>query len=233
MLDCSVMITSHDSFADIWPPALECLRRFWPDCPWPVRTLSNFSPWGECPVLVGDDRGWCANLMRGLELAPSEYVMLWLEDMLLCDPVDTAACVAAYETMRENPKIGAILVGPGPQTFEPLRHTIFGRTLTSSMYRVSTSPTIWKTEYLKRLLAFGSTPWEFELRGTRAAETMPEEVWLVNAQSRPVGVAFTAITRGEAEQGALIWLDRIGVQWVPNRPIRGFEKGQKWPKGGA
>src|SRR3990167_5930669 len=212
MIDCAVLIASCDGFADVWPPALECLRRYWPDRPWPVFTLSNFIPWGEQPVLVGEDKGWCRNCLLALDLVNAEYVMLWLDDMLLCEPVQTPYLLASLDALKANPNLAAVRVGPGPETYEPIRNTVFCRVMKTSDYRCNTSPTIWRVSYLRDMLLAGNTAWEFEIVGSKKSAVRPEEIWKVNVLPPPVQVVFTSITRGQWEEGAMGWLRRVGIQ---------------------
>lgn len=231
MIDCACLIASTDSFVDVWPPALECLRRYWPDRPWPVFTLSNFTPWGEQPVMVGEDKGWCRNVARGLELVNAEFVMLWLEDMLLCEPVQTEYLVASLDALKADPNLAAVRVGPGPETYEPIRNTVFCRVMKTSGYRCNTSPTIWRASYLRDMLGAGNTAWEFEINGSKRSAARDEEIWKVNLLPPPVQLVFTMVTRGQFEEGALDWLQRVGISVdASKRAVKGYEKGQRWPK---
>lgn len=231
MPECSVVIKSTDSFSDVWGPCLECLKRYWPDCPWPIRTTSETQPWGSMPLLTERNYGWVGNMSVILEKADSEFVLLFLDDMLLCEPVRTEECVAALELMKSEKSIGAVRLGPGPETYEPIQNTLFAIIKRHSEYRISTSPTLWRTTYLQKVLSSGvQTPWEFEIKGTTAAVAFPEDVYIVNKFPRPFQVLYSAITRGEFEAGAIAWLNRVGIEVHPNRPITGVLPGQRWPK---
>lgn len=36
MQDMCILVVSCDKYADCWTPFSDCMRKFWPDCPYPV-----------------------------------------------------------------------------------------------------------------------------------------------------------------------------------------------------
>jgi hypothetical protein len=227
------VIKSTDSFEDVWGPALACLKRYWPDCPFPVYTVSESKPWGTIPLLVGHNGSWSKNLYVALSRIKQNYVLMWLDDMLLCEPIDTKIVQSAYDKLNDNPLIGAVRLGPGGETWGFTDDPHFAQIERSSSYRISTSPTLWHKHFLKKVLVCTGTAWDFELHGTMIAREMPEEILLpkLDPPFHPViKVLYTAITRGQWEEGALNWLQRVGIPVNPNHPIKGYSEGQKWPK---
>lgn len=219
MSDVAVCVSSCDNFFDVWSPALECLARFWPDRPsdWPLYTMSNRKAWGERPIVVGDDRGWNCNLRTALDQIKADFVLMFLDDMLLCRPVDTAACITASVALALRPNTGAIRLGQGAEEVEPVdRLPEWSRVTITSPYRISTSPTLWRTEYLRKILArCGPTAWEFETQGSAESRMMPEEIWVQSGagdEHRAFRCYYTAITRGAWNRGCLNWLKQIGVE---------------------
>jgi hypothetical protein len=217
--ECAVVIKSTDSFSDVWGPALECLKRNWPDCPWPIFTTSERQPWGERPVMVGENRGWCRNFETALDQVDSEFTLLIIDDHLIDKPVNTAACIYSLDFLRENPVVCSVLLGPGGQDLIPAEETPMYWLTRETNYRISCSPTLWRTSYLRERLAPHGTAWDFELRGT------PESVDAALAafdveKNRPIKCIYSAITRGEWERGALQWLHSQGIPVTPTHPIK-------------
>lgn len=215
--DVVVLIPSCDSFSDCHPAALTCLEKYWPDCPWRIVTTSVTKPWGPNCVLTKTDRGWVENLSAVLELCDFEFVLTFLEDMLLCRQVDTAACITAANDMTFIKECGGIRLGQGA---EKCHHTTlvggYGVVSPDSPYRISTSPTLWRVSYLRKILAdCGSTAWDFEVIGTQRSRDMPEEIWVQAGEGdvhRAFRVFYTGITRGKWNRGCLNWLKEIGVE---------------------
>lgn len=228
-MSVTCLICSVDSFSDVWPAALECLSRYWADCPYVVRTMSGVKPWGKNPLLTGpEDRGWVGNLTFALDQIDSEFVLMWLDDMILCREVNTFDLELCVIAMQNYPMCGAIRVGQGSEEVEILEPDwAFAsppnlmRIKRDSRYRVSTSPTIWHIDFLRKILKeCGSTAWDFEMKGTRLSQEFPHEVWVIhglNDSLRPFRCYYTAITRnadGKScwNRGALDWLKSIGIE---------------------
>ena len=60
-----------------------------------------------------------------------------------------------------------------------------------------------------------TTPWDFEIRGTRVASTMPG-VFMMYTETG-MAVQFSAVTRGKAERGAKRFLASHGIPWNTDR----------------
>lgn len=235
MSEVACLIPSVDSFADCWPATRACFHKYWPDCPWKIFTASNKIPFSlgftadkGCQIMVGDDRGWVENLKAALDAitgpsvinrTPPEFVVLFLEDMLIDKPVDTGMCIGAQMLIRNGDSIGAVRLGRGGELKElpiPSGKAWWDRVKPDSPYRVSTSPTLWRISYLRKILAnCGTTAWDFETRGTALSRTLPEEIWVQSCDEgeRAIQTYYTAITRGKWDRNAVEWLKRdLGIE---------------------
>lgn len=218
--DTVVLLPSFDGFSDMWPITLECLSRFWPDRPYPLVCVSQRKPWGDYPVLTWDDKGWRNNLLFALDRLPkTRFVVMYLEDMFPTRPVDTD-CVRVCEiALSQFDNVGAIRLGNGDDKFVSLEiPCVFGEVLRGSAYRISTAPTLWRVSYLRKILErCGDTAWEFEMKGTELAKTLPEDVWCPNCKEheRPFRCWYTGVTRGLWNRACLNWLNDIGVEVGP------------------
>jgi hypothetical protein len=222
MNDVAVLIPSCDQFSDVHPVALACLRKYWPDCPWPIYTQSNRLPWGKSPILCGDDKGWIQNTLTTLDFMPElEFVCHFLDDMLLCRDVYTDELLEYLKIMRAFKEIGAFRVGQtgGDKPIDPSQDCEPFKALRidpASQYYVSTGPTIWRVAFLRKVLEHvnGSTAWDFEIGGTAYARTCEEEIWMPTGpeHERPFRTFYTAITRGRWNRGCLNWLKEIGIE---------------------
>jgi len=229
--DTCILIPSCDAFSDAHPPFMACMEKYWPYRHWPMRGLSEYG-WGEHPLAVGDDMGWCNNLIHGLEQIDEDYVLMFLEDMFICEPPDQAALNKAAMLVRDV-DVGAIRVGPGAEECEATDDPGVGRMFRSSNYRIGTSPTIWSKEFLLFVLRGPriNTAWDFEIVGTKQSVAPSGKAILKMTQMPPpVQVLYTAITRGRWEEGALNWLRRVDIEVETDRPVKGYEVGQRWPK---
>lgn len=214
--ECAVVIKSTDSFSDCWPATLECLKRFWPDCPYPVFTTSEKIPWGERPVMTGENRGWCRNLENVLDQIDAKIVLLTQEDLLFCAPVNTYLVELALAKMQLTQIVPAqIILGPGPQTIDQ-KFGDFGSIDRHSPYSISCTPTFWRTDWLREVLSWTDNPWQFEMDGTKNVRKHPKlpPIWAAGPEEekRPIKVVYSAITRGKWEASAIAWLKKFGVE---------------------
>jgi len=219
--DTVVLIASCDKFQDVWPAASACLAKFWPDCPWKIYTTSGTKPWGENPITTGEDRGWVANLKAALDKIDAEFVLLMLEDVLLCREVDTARVKIAETAIAWlGNDISAIRLGQGND--ETTGYFVnaglaakFRPVSLDSEYRISTSPTLWRVSYLRQILDnCGETAWEFEINGTEFSRTIPGLILTMNDADDtncPIRGFYTGILRGKWVGECLEWLSSIGI----------------------
>lgn len=172
---------------------------------------------------MGEDRGWVANLRTALGMIEAEYLILWLEDMILCREVHTANIRMALTAMDYLPAIGAIRLGQGAETLEKIGDSDeFYRITLDSPYRISTAPTLWRKSYLLEVLAdCGETAWDFEVKGTQRSRTLESEIWAMfdDDVKRPFRTYYTGITRGRWNQGCLDWLKSEGIKVDVSRGV--------------
>ena len=215
-MNTTVLICSTDSYSDCWPAAETLIERYWPDCPWTLRTLSNVKPWGKDPLLVGPDTSWRQNLLAALDQIKTPFACLFLEDMLLARPVQTARCLEAEATMEAVENIGAIKLGNvSSEATEPFTDGYLFVD-DDAEYRISTSATLWRVSYLRKILeGVGETAWDFECQGTPLSRTFPELILTTNDEgdgTRPIQAFYTAILRGKWIGECLEWLKTIGIE---------------------
>jgi len=75
----SVLVSSCDSYSDIWPFFFHFFFTAWKSPSIPVRLLSNYMSYDDervQSVAVGPDLDWSSNLQKALKIVSSEYVIL-------------------------------------------------------------------------------------------------------------------------------------------------------------
>ena len=217
MNSIAVVIPSFDGFRDIWEPQLECVRRFWPENTWPVWTVSNTLPIGpsERNVLAGSGVTWSEKLLIAIDRIGTSHVFLLLDDLLV-DSVRQPMIDRAWTIIANNPEIVCFRVGScSSQYHHPTDDQSIGMIHKWADYLISCSPAIWRVDYLRSILSRFSTPWEFEIHGTRLASTLPG-IFMMFAETA-MCVQYSAITRGKAERGAKRFLAQHNIPWITDR----------------
>jgi hypothetical protein len=126
-----------------------CLKRNWPDCPFPIDVISP-----------DDDIGWNENLIRYLRTQATTFVLLLLDDHWIDGGIPslelTANMERVLEIMRARPEIASVKVQAGNAAspdveFESwTRLGVYDRR-DHPFKRVNLVPTIFRREWLRRL----------------------------------------------------------------------------------
>ncbi|MFM6956507.1 MAG: hypothetical protein ACKOX1_08170 [Ignavibacteria bacterium] len=206
--NCAVLIVSCDKYKDLWGPCITLFRRFWNDCPYPVYLLSN-TVQADFPnvtsILTGDDLSWSDNLQFALHTIQSEYVLLYIEDLFLVNPVESQSihslierCIYEqwnYLRLNPTPK-GDILIDTHISEISP-----------GSVYRSSVVFSVWRSETLQRILKSGESAWDFEEIGTERTDAFP----LFFASNQELIPAYNTVIKGVWELDALKKIQSLGI----------------------
>jgi hypothetical protein len=221
MLSIPILVISCDAYSDVWRPFFSIFWKRWPDCPYPVYLGSNYKIYPDervkC-ITVGDDISWASGVQAMLDQLRCEYVILFLEDFLIKEPVDTAAVSRLVRIAREE-QVGCLRVAPLPPpsllpSCEVPGFPDLGIVDVATPYRVSTQIAVWRVATLRNLLVPGFSAWDFEHIGTQMSENMPDSFWgpfeatIVYDQSvekgkwKPEGLAICKSANIEVDLGA-------------------------------
>jgi hypothetical protein len=179
-----ILVVSCDRYSDLWRPFFTVFRKQWPDCPFPVHLGSNhrvYTAHDVTPLAIGPDIDWTSNVRAMLDRLGTEHVILFLEDFLIEQPVDTARVARLVaEGIRHG--AGCLRLAAGlPLAYPPTRPVPgvdgVGVIETGEPYRVSTQVALWRVDTLRRLLVPGLSAWEFESVGTQLSEELTDVFW--------------------------------------------------------
>lgn len=170
-----VLIVSCDRYADLWQLQAAALAKFWPDCPYEKILITNSrNPEisGLKVLRLGEDRGWSANLIEALKQLECMYVLIWIDDIILLEPVDQRkldSVLAEFDNRQGN---CLRLIGPSGLVSTPRCAGSLFLEPSGGAYRVSTVVTVWRRSILLELLNPAETAWEFEISGSRRADAI-------------------------------------------------------------
>jgi hypothetical protein len=213
----AILVASCDRYRDLWAPFFSLFRRYWPDCPFRVYLLSNTVP-SSYPrvtsILVGKDESWSDSLSRALQRLEQEYVLLFIDDLLLIEKVDTSAVM---EVLRDFvARDGNYLrMNPIPKP-DHILNCLLGSVSKKTIYRTATVSSVWKRRTLLALLVRGESAWDFETRGTIRSDAY-DGFYSTHTSLLHV---VNSVVKGRWERGALTILQRIGVKLdIGDRPV--------------
>ena len=140
-------------------------KKYWPDCPWPVRYMVNRIPFGHS-IACGDDPNWILMMRGALNQIETQTILFMLADYWLAQPVNTETInqFASYLPLYDIAHIRLQRSDPVTQqaisSFEPdPRLFVFGK---NASYRISLQASLWQRDVFKSLLKYATSPWDFE-----------------------------------------------------------------------
>ena len=104
-----------------------------------------------CLEYLGDIEGWSKYIAEYLKILNDKYIIFALDDYLLAEPINMAIFGLLVRGMDNA--VLAKLCKCTPQE--------------NAEYPVTTQYTLWNREYLISLLEQTTTPWDFEISGSR------------------------------------------------------------------
>ena len=187
MKNIPVVMMSCDPYADIWNASHAMWRKMWPDCPMRLFWVSNervMRQDGVTAIVTGfDPEDWCGNLRIALDRIGAERVFLALDDLWMSRPVDTTGVLDAVSAFRAEgwDHLRFLSDWPSRDNAHLLGNVLRVRLPPTTPYRVSSILGLWKTSTLRAIARPGRSIWDFEVRGTLAAEPLPLEMWIQRA----------------------------------------------------
>lgn len=226
--DVSLLVVSCDAYKDLWRPFFHCLFKYWPDCPYPIFLGSNESEYSDPRIkslLMGPDRGYSSNLLAMLDRIESSWLILWIEDLLLSLPINTARLSNLID-LAQNHQVGYLKLSANtPWAFTNDKKQEMGPTPKGIKYRATIGLSLWDKDVLIRLLSPGESAWQIERDGSLRSNSFVEPFYCLstNVRSNPPLSYVNALIKGRWNRDALPFLRKEGLgDCIPNRPIQSF-----------
>jgi hypothetical protein len=221
--DPTILVVSCDAYADLWLPFFTIFFRQWADCPFRVCLGTNYLRYDDPRVVtldIGEDLSWASNVALMLARIDTDHVILFLEDFLIEEPVNTRR-IQRLVDIAYGERLGCLrLVAHPPLAAKPVSdapgYPDLGVIEPGTPYRVSAQVAIWRKETLRGLLTPGADPWEFEVLASTLSSNLRAPLW---------GVKQTAIQydqvveKGRWKPKGRRMADEAGVPWDHSRPV--------------
>ncbi len=176
--ECVLLMLGCDKNIDLVELNLDMIKRFWPDCPFPVYiSLETYhGNYGDnIKIMNSNETKWSKRIMEHLAGLNSKYVMITLDDFIIEDFVHTQTVVDCINFMNENPQV----VNMAFDAFNGKR--IPGKDFKHFQCRKKRSNCLlnwqiglWRTDNLIELMDPNENPWESEVFGSMRAELKKE-----------------------------------------------------------
>lgn len=219
MNDCAVLISSCDTYSDLWGPFFTLFFRYWPDCPFPIYLVSNSLRYSDSRVktiLVGSGGTWSDDIKKALLEISSPFIIYLQEDYLFRSRVNTGKIESLVDYVSQNPVASVRFIGKPDPAHKHLNPFDLGKVEKGEPYRLSLQGALWRKEIFARLLKSGETGWETEIAGSRRTDELGE-LFLSARKGKPLLDYYpnTAIKKGKWFPGALKLLKWEGIKIDP------------------
>ena len=169
--DVTILVNSCDKYEDAWEPFFRLLKIQWPDCPYEI-VLSTETKTYECDFFnvktINCDKNlsWSSRLKYTLNQIDTEFVLFFLEDFFLLEPVQTDILNVALAKLKA---INNICVFEFPSV-EPNYHKssnsnnkkCFCLVDRYKPYRTKVMISLWRKSDFQKLLFENENPWQCE-----------------------------------------------------------------------
>lgn len=163
----AIVIISCDAFSDCWDPIFFSFEKFWPDCPYPIYLVNNFSKINNNKVNVinvGEDKGFASNLKSALSTLNYDYVFYFQDDYFLSQKVNTQFIVDHLSYCINN-DVDFLKIHKNDYMIRDkfqIADTDYCINPLDMRYSVNTSIAIWKKKTLELCCIDGYSGWEWE-----------------------------------------------------------------------
>ena len=171
--DVTIVFCSCDAYSDLWENFFKLLKKYWPEYDGKIilnTESKEFQYEGmqiSKPLNCARTVSWSDRLSLSLQQVKTPYVLIFLDDFYLKNQVNHEGVIRTLEYMKSYPNVVSItyLKEPGGKK-EAQSLDGFVNRAQFSLYKMTAHITMYKTEYLQKILKNNESAWEFEVNGT-------------------------------------------------------------------
>jgi len=185
MCDLTILVNSCDKHSEAWPPFFELMKKMWPAAQYPLvlntETKGFCYPGMEIKVInIPKSKSWSDRLKKVLAAVDTPFVLMFLEDFFLLEPVNDEMFQRCLQHMRENSDIGCISLHNTPEgKVSSTELENFAQLDRNSEYRVNCQIGLWRTEVLRKILRSHESAWDFEVWGSKRSSRMRHKFYSI------------------------------------------------------
>ena len=216
LVDITILVVSCDKYSDTWNSFFHLFFKNWPDCPYPIKLVSNYLEYSDNRVgsiKVGKDLDYSSNLIKALSNVETDWVIFWVEDRPPSRQVDTTSLIEIIDLAISKNAAYLKLIPCYPPALVDKENKI-GVITKGSRYLVSMTVALWRTEVLLELLKPGETAWDIEKHGgiARAKQSNYDFYALsIDSYSNPPIQDIHLISKGKLMARGIHLLRREGL----------------------
>ena len=211
----SVLVSSCDKYS---VPFVTLFKKYWQDCPYKkILVTETVQPKTELfdeVLLTGMGKRWVDMMAESFEKLDTPYVLLLLDDYLICDYIDNNL-IERMLTVADKYDVGALRMIQNPKcskifTEEPG----FGEYEKGVGYRIALQASIWNVKYLKKITKDYDNIWDFERKGSFKSNEYDQRILCTLKQVFPFE---DSVHKGKWEPAAVRLCERNDINIDFNR----------------
>lgn len=166
--ELSIIVSSTDSYSDMWPDFFACFKKFWPDCPYKIYLVTNeLTPEFRGVEIINceKDAQWSERMRRALNMIQSKYVCFLLDDFYISGEVDTSLVQKSLKFMDHEHILYYKLMTMSKIPSSEYKSIPYIYEITASLkYGISLCSSIWDRKlFLEKIGNDNYNPWKFEV----------------------------------------------------------------------
>lgn len=208
----AILVISCDKYADLWYVFFDLWAKFWPDCPYQMYIGSNYI---KCErenvnsICIGEDLSWAENVSKMLDQIDESYVLIMMEDVYLCERVDSERFKKLLSYVVEH-KLDCLHLRNHLTGIRRLDKKLGIQCIEAgSPYYVHAVDCIWRKDTMKRFLVPGYNAWDFELKNSKTVRPGEQNFAAVE---KDMFVVKNGVVRGKYLKSTVDYLNLIGVK---------------------
>lgn len=169
-IELSIIVYSCWKNRDMWKVFSQLFRKYWGNCEYPIILVTDiFCGKKEDYIfdqIVQKDATWACMIKEAIKQSNSPYVMLWMDDYLLCDYVKNSEIEKQLERMKRWNALNLRLIESPTCEEKFSQDSTLGLYKLGRAYSLSTQVGIWNAQQLSQIIRDDWSAWDFERRAS-------------------------------------------------------------------
>lgn len=184
--NCTVIVSSCDSYEDTWVPFFKILKAEWPDRPYPIvlNTESKAFDYEDLNIKTfqfykpGQKVSWGKRLIRTLKSIDTEYILFLLDDFFMLGKVDQTRIEQCLDWMDNDTNIAVFSFYRTHQpNIQDNKYPHFEKRPQNGEYRLNCQAAVWRREKLISYIRPHEDAWQWEVMGSKRSSRYKEDFY--------------------------------------------------------
>ena len=187
MNNLDVMMLTCDKNQDIWDAFFELLQKYWSEYNGKifVNTESLEMESKQYELIFSKEKfnertPWSLRFYKCLEQLDKEYVLLIMDDFLLCEQTEHEELLRCLKYMDEDRSIACFNFATSPGKVIKNEYGRYGLKDRKAAFRMNLQVAIWRRERLMKFIRTHENPWQFETWGSMRNRRYSDKIYHLN-----------------------------------------------------